>query len=85
MTEFLLGGTVVAAAAIALAFLRYWSRTREPFFALFGVAFALFAVNRVAVFVVDDVEESGAWVYTPRLLGFLLIIAAIVEKNRSHE
>lgn len=85
MTDLLAGGSALAAAAIALYFMRFWRQTRDSFFALFALAFVMFVVNRALVAVVDDEHQSEPWLYLPRLFAFLLIIAAIVYKNRADE
>ena len=82
MTDFLAGGTAVAALAVALFFLRFWHRSGDRFFALFALAFAVFAGNRVLFAAVDADDESRPWIYVVRLVAFLLILAAIVDKNR---
>lgn len=86
MTEFLSGASFLAAVAIALFFLRFWRETGDRFFALFALAFAVFSANRVALTFVDAEDEATrTWIYVVRLVAFLLIIAAIVEKNRARE
>jgi predicted permease len=80
--DFLSGASVLAAAAIALFFWRFWRETGDRFFVLFSLAFAVFAVNRLALVAIDSEEESRTWVYVVRLAAFLLIAAAIVDKNR---
>ena len=81
MTDALDGGTVVAAAAIALFFLRFHRQTGDRFFALFAVAFAIFAVNRIVLLALDDESEARTLVYVARAAGFGLIAYAIVDKN----
>jgi hypothetical protein len=46
MFEALVGGSVLASAAIALFFLRFWQQSRDRLFLIFALAFAVFAVNR---------------------------------------
>ena len=70
-------------AVAALFFLRYWAKTRDRLFVMFSLAFALMAVQRVASVVVMQWSESTLWMYLLRLLAFLLILAAIIDKNRS--
>lgn len=86
MTEgsiFLSGGTAMACVAIGLFFLRYWRRTGDRFFGVFALAFWVFAANRVVLVTLGDEQESvGILVYLFRLAAFLLIIAAVVDKNR---
>lgn len=83
MTEVLQGGSIVAAFAIALFFYRFWRETRDRFFVLFAIAFALFALNRIVLVAVEDDSEAGTLALLGRLGAFGLIIAAIVDKNRS--
>jgi hypothetical protein len=82
MDDFLSGASVVAAAAIALFFLRFWRETDDRFFLLFAVAFAIFALNRVALGALDDESEARTIVYLARAAAFGIIVLAIVDKNR---
>ena len=82
MDDFLNGASFVAAAAIALFFLRFWRESDDRFFALFALAFAIFAANRIALAALDDESEVRTIVYLARAAAFALIIVAIVDKNR---
>ena len=82
MEDFLNGASFVAAAAIALFFLRFWRDTDDRFFALFAIAFGVFALNRVALAALDDDSEARTLVYLARALAFGLILVAIIDKNR---
>ena len=82
MTDALQGGSIVAAAAVALFFLRFHRQTGDRFFALFAVAFAIFALNRIVLLILDDDSEARTVVYLVRALAFGLIVFAIVDKNR---
>ena len=83
MFEFLAGASFLAAAAIALFFARFWRETGDRFFALFALAFAIFAANRLALTILDDESEARTVVYLVRAAAFALIVAAIVDKNRT--
>jgi hypothetical protein len=80
--EFLEGASCLACAAVALVFLRFWHLGRDRLLLLFGLAFAMLAVNRIGIAVLDDDGEAGTFVYLARALAFGLILAAIVDKNR---
>ena len=82
MDDFLNGASFVAAAAIALFFLRFWRESDDRFFALFALAFAIFALNRIALAALDDESEARTVVYLARAVAFGLIVVAIVDKNR---
>ena len=83
MSEFLQGATAMGTFAIALFFLKFWRDTSDRLFAAFSAAFAVFGVNRVLLIVLDEDSEARTWVYLLRALMFVLIIAAIVDKNVS--
>ena len=81
MSDFLQGGTMVGAFAIALFFLRYWKDTSDRLFAAFAVAFTLFGTSRIALHLIDVESEARVWVFGLRALAFMTIIAAVVDKN----
>ena len=81
MREFLIGATVTACVVAALFFLRFWRRTRDRLFALFSAAFWLLAVNWVALAFTTRDEVRTA-LFGVRLVAFLVILAAIIDKNR---
>jgi phosphoglycerol transferase MdoB-like AlkP superfamily enzyme len=82
MSEFLQGATFLASLAVALFFLRFWRQTREPLFAVFAAAFAVFAANRVALVVLEDADETRRlWVYVSRALVFAMIAGAVLLQN----
>jgi hypothetical protein len=61
-------------------FFKFWKRTHDRLFFVFGCSFWLLAVTRIGL-VVTNSEESHAW-YGLRLVAFLLILYAIWDKNR---
>jgi hypothetical protein len=77
------GAVSMASLVAALFFLRFWTRTRDEFFLLFAIAFAIDAVTRF-VFTAAQVsnQPSEPFYYLPRLVVFGLIIFAVVRKNR---
>jgi uncharacterized protein DUF5985 len=83
MNTFLWGATAMGCWAVGLIFFRSWRFTDDRFFALFGAAFWLLAVHWFALAAAGAVDETRHYFYAVRLLGFLLVIAAIVDKNRA--
>ena len=69
--------------AIGLIFFRSWRLTRDRFFAYFGAAFWLLALHWLALAVVGAVDETRHLFYIVRLLGFVVVLLAIADKNRS--
>lgn len=83
MVVFAWGFTACACAAVAISFARSFRRSGDRLFAWFALAFALLAAEQVAVLVLREFSVAGSpFVYIVRLVAFLLIIVAIVEKNR---
>jgi drug/metabolite transporter superfamily protein YnfA len=80
--EFLSGATMAAALVIALVFYRYWRQTRDRLFLGFALGFLVFAVSRLILAFLEEDDEGRIFVYGLRLLAFLLILAAIIDKNR---
>jgi hypothetical protein len=82
VNEFIAGASTLACLAIALFFFRFWRSSGDRLFAIFGLAFAVFAANRLVLTVLDETDEGRTYVYLVRLAAFLLIMAAILDKNR---
>jgi uncharacterized membrane protein HdeD (DUF308 family) len=80
---FLLGVIVTASLASGAFFLRYWRRTRDTLFLAFGAAFIIEGINRSFFLFIDRPNEGSPAIYVVRLLAFLIILAAIVRKNRA--
>jgi len=82
MIDFIAGALAMGYIAAGIFFLRFWRDTRDRLFAMFGAAFFILALHRIGLeFSNDAPERTTAW-YFVRLLAFLLIIVAIVDKNR---
>lgn len=77
------GAVVMASFAIGLFFLRFWRESRDRLFAIFGLAFWVLCTNWIALASVGPEFEARSYLYILRLVAFLLIIAGIVDKNRS--
>jgi hypothetical protein len=83
MEHFVSGMIVMSFIVAGVFFLRFWRDAHDRLFAFFAIAFFLFAVNRTALDYVGGASEATLFLYLIRLLAFCLIIAAIVDKNRS--
>lgn len=82
LSPFMHGAITLACFAIGLKFLKYWRLSRDRFFVWFAVAFWMFAAGWVLRAFTPTIGEDGYLVFVPRLLAFLLILVAIVDKNR---
>lgn len=83
LTNFVRGVLFMGYLVAGLFFCRFWRRTREKLFAWFAAAFWLLALERLLMLLMHTAEEHYAAIHAIRLLAFLMIIAAIVNKNRS--
>ena len=83
MLSFVAGAICCAYLTAALFFLKFWKETRDRLFALFALAFAVLAANRALLVLLRDVHEAHPWLYFVRLLAFVLILIAILDKNRA--
>lgn len=70
------------ALVIGLVFLRFWRRSADTLFALFAAAFWLLALSWFLLALLSSTGESRPYIYGIRLVAFLLIIVAIMQKNR---
>lgn len=83
---FLSGAIMVGSLVVALFFRRFWQKTRDRLFVFFSVAFLIFGIERVVFILAGDPNsERAASLYLIRFLGFVLILAAIVDKNRARK
>lgn len=82
ITSLVAGAIAMGYFVAGLFFLRFWRDTRDRLFLAFCVAFGLLAAQRVALAAVADTHEAAVPLYGLRLLAFLLILAAILDKNR---
>ena len=79
---FLLGVIVTASLTAAGFFWRFYRQTRDKLFFAFAAAFAIEGINRMAFLLVDKPSEGSPIIDMVRLVAFLLILGAIVAKNR---
>lgn len=80
---FLLGVIVTASLVAAAFFLKFWKQTRDRLFLGFGAAFLIEGLNRLAFLSLEAPSDGDPLIYTVRLFSYLLILAAIVNKNRA--
>ena len=80
--DFLSGGVTMGYAVAAMFFARFWSRTRDPLFAMFSLAFVILGAEQVVLVLLGAQRDENTFVYLLRLLAFVLIAVAIMMKNR---
>ena len=84
MELFTWGILATASLVAALFFLRYWKESRERLFGFFALAFVGLAANWTGLAVIDRPtdEAQQTYAYVVRLVAFLIILVAIIDKNR---
>ena len=82
MEDLLMGGIAMASAVAALFFLRFWRDTGDRLFVIFATAFLLLAVTRIGLAISDEHTEGHTHWYWVRLTAYVLILLAIIDKNR---
>jgi len=82
MNQFLSGAAAMAAFTIGLFFLRFWKKTHDRFFLYFAIAFTLEGIVRTLLGLDVGSNESEPLFYLVRLVSFVLILIAIIDKNR---
>lgn len=81
MIEMLSGALLLSYLVAGAHFFRFWRRIKDRLFLHFAIAFWLFASNQLATSIPVVTNETGGYEYLLRVLGFLLIIVAIIDKN----
>ena len=84
ITQFLLGLVVMGSVVAGLFFLRFWRKTRDRLFIIFALAFWILALNWALLALINPMGEAKrSLFYVLRLVAFILIIYAIIDKNRT--
>ena len=80
---FLLGIIVACSITAGAFFIKFWRQTRDTLFLAFGAAFLIEGFNRSMILFVDAPNLGHPVIYVVRLLSYLLILVAIINKNRA--
>ena len=81
LLDFLSGAVTMGFFVCGLFFWQFRSRTRDPLFLWFAIAFWLLAFGQALLALTGIPVEERSWIYLIRLAAFLLIIFAILRKN----
>jgi hypothetical protein len=82
LNGFLLGVIVTCSLTAAAFFYRFWRRTRDLLFLAFAASFLIEGVNRLGFLFLEAPNEGAPHLYVVRLISYLLILLAILHKNR---
>ena len=81
--DFLSGSITLGFLIAGLFFLRFWKRTNDSLFLAFAAAFTLLGLGQAIQVLANIPEEERSYIFLIRLAAFIIILAAIVRKNRS--
>ncbi len=84
--QFFSGLVTMEFLVIGLFFFRFWKKTSDRLFGIFGIAFWIMALERIVILLLGfgNENESHALVYVFRLLAFLMILTGIIDKNKAN-
>ena len=82
VNHLLMGALAMATTIVGLIFLRHWQDSRDRFFLFFALSFFLEGVNRISLAFSLAPHEGIPWHYLVRLASYVLILLAILDKNR---
>lgn len=83
MYQFLSGSIMVACMVAGYFFFRFWKKTSDPLFKMFSYAFWILGLERLVLGYIGTKGEPRPEIYLIRLTAFVLILAAIIRKNRN--
>jgi hypothetical protein len=81
MIEMLSGALLFSYLIAGVYFFKFWKRTGDRLFIHFAVAFWLLVLNQLVTSIPVVVDETGGYEYLLRVIGFIVIIAGIIDKN----
>jgi hypothetical protein len=85
LIDYFAGAVALAYLLAGFYFLRFWKKTRDRLFLHFAFAFWLFMLNQILSSALGADDEHTGYTYILRVLGFGLIILAIVDKNTARK
>jgi hypothetical protein len=82
MYQFVSGAIMACCMIAGFFFLRFYKKTSDPLFSMFALAFWVLALERFVLGTIGTSDEPRPEIYLIRLSAFLLILTAIIRKNR---
>ena len=81
MNQLILGASAMACFTISVFFIRFWKTTNDRFFLFFAGAFIVEGIERSMIGLIQHSDEQEPLFYFMRLLSFLIILFAVLDKN----
>jgi hypothetical protein len=82
LNAFILGAVFMLCLVAGTFFLRFWRKTKDRLFLMFAIAFWMLGVNWATLVFAPEQDELRTALYVVRMLAFVLILAAVIDKNR---
>lgn len=82
MKNTIYGAVIMGCLTTAGFFLGFWRRSRDRFFSFFALAFLLLGLSWLVLMVMGEAYRFNPVIYLSRLTAFLVIIIAVMDKNR---
>jgi len=83
INQLISGAMVMAYFVAGTFFFRFWKSTCDRLFLIFGCAFYLLGIQRLMLALDTGTFEDTTTLYIVRLIAFILILIAIIDKNRA--
>ena len=84
MNDMMLGAIAFSNCIASLFFLRFWKQTQDRLFLMFSIYFGIEGINRVLMGLSRlNFNEEQPVIYFIRFVSYLLIVIAILDKNRT--
>ena len=81
MLDFVRGAVAMGFLVAAGFFFQFWRQSRDRLFVSFAAAFVLMSANSVLQTAIHESVRNNILPYLIRLVAFLIILAAIIDKN----
>lgn len=82
MYEVFSGALMICCLVAGLFFLKFWKQTGDNLFKLFSFSFFILSFERLVLGYLGGKNEPSPLVYLIRLGAFIVIIYAIIQKNK---
>ena len=79
---YVLGFLATASFVAGVFFLRFWWRTRDFLFIAFATVFLFQTIASTSLVFTGDPNRLRPWMYAVQIATYLLILLAILAKNR---
>lgn len=83
--EIISGALMMACFVTGLFFIRFWLKTYDRLFLIFSFSFFILSLERLVLGYLGTRSEPRPEIYYIRLAAFVMILIAIIDKNRKSD